>query len=67
MVSDIGKYLAKSVNQSISLGKHEELEVPSMDIRPVLGQEVGTEGCSGLTSKVRNSLVTSHLCVCVCV
>lgn len=49
MVNDIGKYLAKSVNQSISLGKHEESEVPSMNIRPVLGQEVGTGGWSGLT------------------
>lgn len=44
-----------------------------MDIRPVLGQEVGTGGWSGLTNKVKNSLVTSrvcaraHVCACVCV
>lgn len=49
----------QSSNQSISLRKHKGSELPSLDIRLVLGQEVGTGGQMGLANKVKTSLVTN--------
>lgn len=57
-----GEVLSKinqSSNQSISLRKHKGSELPSLDNRLVLGQEVGTGGQMGLANKVKTSLVTN--------